>query len=158
LSYFEISEIGTTGEYVADVARARYVENEVNEHHALAGRTAQCPIVVDDEAEDEDDDTGRLSDLIALAEAGLQAKEDDDDNGRLSDLISFAEVDLQRQAEEDEDAWFTQAAEATEAAEAAYVKRKAEQGNAGQASHTDEVVVEEWCSDDDKLLTQYMNP
>jgi hypothetical protein len=94
LSYFEILEIGTTEEYLADVARARYVENEVNEYHALARRTAQCPIVVDDEAEDEDDDTGWLSDLIALAEAGLQAKEDDDDTGWLSDLIALAEVDL----------------------------------------------------------------
>jgi hypothetical protein len=94
LSYFEISEIGTTEEYLEDVARARYVENEVNEHHALAGRIAQCPIVVDDEAEDEDDDTRWLSDLIALAEVGLQAKEDDDDTGRLSDLIALAEVDI----------------------------------------------------------------
>jgi hypothetical protein len=104
LSYFEILEIGTTGEYPADVARARYVENKVNEHHALAGRTAQCPTVVDDEAEDEDDDTGRLSVLIALAEVGLQAKEDDDDTGRPSDLIALVEADLQRQAEEDKDA------------------------------------------------------
>jgi hypothetical protein len=158
--YFEISDIGTTEEYPADVARTRYVENEVNEHHELAGRTTQCPIVVDDEEEDEDedDDTGRLSDLIALAEAGLQAKEDDDDTGRQSDLIALAEADLQRQAVEDEDAWFTQATEAAEAAEAAYIKRKAEQGNVGQASHTDEVVVEEWCFDDDELLTQYMTP
>jgi hypothetical protein len=30
--------------------------------------------------------------------------------------------------------------------------------NAGQASHIDEVVVEEWCFDDDELLTQYMTP
>jgi hypothetical protein len=65
---------------------------------------------------------------------------------------------LLRQAEEDEDAWFTQAAEAAEQAEVAYNKQKAEQGNAGQASHTDEVIVEEWCSDDDELLTQYMTP
>jgi hypothetical protein len=92
LSYFEILEIGTNGDYLADVARARYVENQVNEHHALAGRTAQCPIVVDNEAEDED--TGWLSDLIALAEAGLQAKEDDDDPGRLSELITLAEAGL----------------------------------------------------------------
>jgi hypothetical protein len=37
---------------------------------------------------------GRLSDLIALAEAGLQAEKDEDDIGRLSELIIVAEAGL----------------------------------------------------------------
>ena len=41
-----------------------------------------------------DDDTGRLSELIALAEAGLQAEEAEDDTDRLSELIALAEVGL----------------------------------------------------------------
>jgi hypothetical protein len=48
--------------------------------------------VVDNEAKDED--TGWLSDLIALAEASLQAKEDDDDPSRLSELIALADAGL----------------------------------------------------------------
>jgi hypothetical protein len=57
--------------------------------------------------EDEDeDDTARLSDLIALAEAGLWAGKEEDDTGRLNNLIALAEVGLQ--TEEDEDAFFSQ--------------------------------------------------
>ena len=48
--------------------------------------------------EEAEDDTSRLSELIALAEAGLQAEEDDD-------------------------AFFTQAAEAVDEAEGAYYMR-----------------------------------
>jgi hypothetical protein len=44
-------------------------------------------VVVDDGVEDEDD-TARLSDLIALAE------EEEDNTCRLSELIALAEVDL----------------------------------------------------------------
>ena len=44
-----------------------------------------------DEAEDY---TGRLSKLIALAEAGLKDEEAEDDTGRLSELIALAEVGL----------------------------------------------------------------
>ena len=77
------------------------------------------------------DDTGRLSELIALAEAGLQAEEDDD-------------------------AFFTQAAAAADEAEAAYYRRKAGQSNAGEPSHSNKVVVEDWYSDDE-LLTQYVS-
>ena len=57
------------------------------------------------------------------------------------------------QAEEDDDAFFTQAADE---AEAAYYRRKADQGNAGEASHSYRVVVEDWYSDDE-LLTQYVS-
>jgi len=51
--------------------------------------------MLSDERDEDEDDTVRLSDLIALAEAGLKAKEDDD-------------------------TFFTQAAEAADEAEAAY--------------------------------------
>ena len=36
---------------------------------------------------EDEDNIGRLSELIALAEAGLQAEEAEDDTGRLSELI-----------------------------------------------------------------------
>ena len=143
--------------------------------------------------EEDEEDTSKLRELIALAEAGLQAKEDEDDTGRLSELIALAEVGLQ--AEEDDDAFFTQAAEATDGAEAAYYRqqtdqgnvgepshmsqteedafltqaieaageaevayyrRQADQDNAGEPSHSNEVVVEDWYSDDE-LLTQYVS-
>ena len=58
-------------------------------------------------ADEAEDDTARLSELIALAEAGLQAEEDDDE-------------------------FFTQAVEATDEVEAAYYRRKADRGNAGE--------------------------
>ena len=87
--------------------------------------------MLSDEAEGAEDDTGRLSELIALAEAGLQAEEDDD-------------------------AFFTQATETADEAEAAYYRRKVDQGNAGDPSHINRVVVEDWYSDDE-LLTQYVS-
>ena len=40
------------------------------------------------------DGTARLSDLIALTKAGLQAKEVEDDIGRLSELIALTEMGL----------------------------------------------------------------
>ena len=67
--------------------------------------------MLSDEAEGAEDDTGRLSELIALAEAGLQVEENDD-------------------------AFFTQAAEAVDKAEAAYYRRKADQDNASEPSTT----------------------
>jgi hypothetical protein len=50
--------------------------------------------VVANDGDEDKDDTTRLSDLITLAEAGLQAKEDEDDTGRLSELIALAEAAL----------------------------------------------------------------
>ena len=50
----------------------------------------------------------------------------------------------------------TQAAEAAGEAEAAYYKRRVDQGNAGEPSHNNEVVVEDWYSDEE-LLTQYVS-
>ena len=58
--------------------------------------------------------------------------------------------------EEVDDAFFTQAAEATDEAEATYYRQKADQGNAGDPSHSNRVVVEDWYSDDE-LLTQYVS-
>ena len=84
----------------------------------------------------------------------MQAEEAEDDTGRLSELIALAEAGLQ--AEEDNDAFFTQATEATDEAEAAYYRRKADQGNTGEPSHSNRVVVEDWYSDDE-LLTQYVS-
>ena len=66
-------------------------------------------IVLDNEEDEDEDDTARLSDLIALAEVGLQAEKDGDNTGRLSELIALAEAGLQ--AEKDDDAFFTQAIE-----------------------------------------------
>jgi hypothetical protein len=89
---------------------------------------------VADEGGEDEDDTGRLSDLIALAEAGLQAKEDEDDTGRLSKLIALAEAGLQAE----EDTFFSQATKAADEAEAAYYRRQADQGNTVEPSHMKE--------------------
>ena len=64
-------------EHAAEVARARYEEKKLDEHRSRAGRTVQSSIVLSDEGDEDEDDTGRLSELIALAEVGLQAEEDD---------------------------------------------------------------------------------
>ena len=79
------------------MARARYEENKLDEHRTRAGHTIQSPIVLSDEGDEDEDNTARLSELIALAEAGLQAEEDDD-------------------------VFFTQATEATYEAEVAYYR------------------------------------
>ena len=59
-----------------------------------AGRTVQSPIMLSDEGDEDEDDTGRLNELIALAEVGLQAKEVEDDTGRLSELVALSEAGL----------------------------------------------------------------
>jgi len=169
--------IGCSGEHAAEVAHARYEEKKLDGHRSRAGRTVQSPIVLCDDGDEDEDDTGRLSELIALAEAGIQAQEADDDTGRLSELISLAEAGIQAQeadddtgrlselialaeaglqAEEDDDAFFTQAAAAADEAEAAYYKRQAGESNAVEPSHSNRVVVEDWYSDDE-LLTQYVS-
>ena len=92
--------------------------------------------MLSDEGDKDEDDTARLSELIALAKASLQAEEADDDTDRLSELIALVEAALQ--AAENDDAFFTQAAEAADEAEAAYYRRHASQSNAGQPSHMNE--------------------
>ena len=84
----------------------------------------------------------------------MQEEEAEDDTGRLSELIALAEAGLQ--AEEDDDAFFTQVVEAADEAEAAYYKRQADQGNSGDPSHSNRVVVDD-CYSDDELLTQYIS-
>ena len=96
--YFIHEGIGCSEDHVAEVARARYEKKKLDEHRTRAGRIVQSPIVLSDEGDEDENDTGRLSELIALAEAGLQTEEDDD-------------------------AFFTQAAEAVDEAEAAYYRR-----------------------------------
>ena len=56
-----------------------------------AGRTIESPIMLSDEGDEDEDDTARLSELIALA----QAEEAKDDTGRLSELIALAEAGIQ---------------------------------------------------------------
>ena len=53
------------------MAHARYEEKKLDEHRKRVGRTVESSIVLSDEAEEAEDDTGRLSELIALTEAGL---------------------------------------------------------------------------------------
>ena len=50
--------------------------------------------MVSNEGDKEEDDTARLSELIALAEAGLLVEEAEDDTVRLSELIALAEAGL----------------------------------------------------------------
>ena len=76
------------------MSHARYEEKKLDEHRKRAGRTVESPIVVSDERDEEEDNTARLSELIALAEAGLQVDEAEDDTARLSELIALAEVGL----------------------------------------------------------------
>ena len=84
------------------MAHARYEEKKLNEHRTRAGRTVQSPIVLSDEGDEDEDDTARLSELIALAEAGLQAEDAEDDTSRLSKLIALAEVGFQAKEAEDD--------------------------------------------------------
>ena len=51
--------------------------------------------MLSDKGDEDEDDTGRLSELITLAEVGLQAEETKDDTGRLSELIALVEVGIQ---------------------------------------------------------------
>ena len=102
------------------MAHARYKEKKLDEHRKRAGRTVESPIVLSAEGDEDQDDTARLSELIALAEAGLQAEEAEDDTDRLSELIALAEAGLK--VEEDEEVFFSQAAEAADEAKAAYYR------------------------------------
>ena len=67
-----------------EVAHARYEEKKLDDHRSRAGCTVQSPIMLSNEGDEDEDDTGRLSELIALAKMGLQAQEAEDDTGRLS--------------------------------------------------------------------------
>ena len=55
------------------------------------------------------------------------------------------------QAEKDGNMFFTQATEAVDEAKAAYYRRQAGQSNAGEPSHNNRVVIEDWYSNDELL-------
>jgi hypothetical protein len=90
--------------YLADEARARYVQEKMVTVEPM-----------------EEEDTSRLSELIALADVGLHGEEEDD-TSRLSELIALAEAGLHAQEEEDE--FMSQA---TKEVEAAYYKQKCDE-------------------------------
>ncbi|XP_066324141.1 glycine-rich cell wall structural protein 1.0-like [Miscanthus floridulus] len=77
-----------------------------------------------------------------VQEAGIQAQDADDDTGRLSELIALADVGLQ--AKEDDDAFFTQAVAAANEAEPTYYKQQAGQSNAVETSHSNRVKAKIW--------------
>ncbi|XP_066324275.1 uncharacterized protein [Miscanthus floridulus] len=131
--HFEISG----EEHAAEVARARHEEKKLDEHRKRAGRTVESPIMLSTEGDEDEDDTARLSELIALAEAGLQAEEDDD--VFFTQAANEAEAAYDRRHggqsnvgepthmnEEEENMFLSQAADE---AEATYYRRKADQGN-----------------------------
>jgi hypothetical protein len=92
-----------------DEAHARYVQDKMATVELM---------------EEEDDDTSRLSELIALAEAGLH-EEEEDDTSKLSEIIALAKARLHAQEEEDE--FMSQA---TAEVEAAYYKKKSDEAEA----------------------------
>ena len=100
--HFVHERIGYSEDHDGEVARARYEEKKLDEHRKRAGRTIESPIVLSNEGNEDEDDIARLSELIVVAEAGLQAEEDEDDIGRLSELIALAEAGLQAQKAEDD--------------------------------------------------------
>ena len=55
------------------MARARYEKKKLDKHRTRASHTIQSLIGLADDGDEDEDDTGRLSELIALAETGLQA-------------------------------------------------------------------------------------
>ena len=59
--------IGCSEDHDGEVAHARYEEKKLDEHRTQAGHTVQSPIVLADDGDEDEDDTARLSDLIALA-------------------------------------------------------------------------------------------
>ena len=82
--------IGCSEDHDGEGAHARYEEKKLDEHRTQAGRTFESSIVLSDEGDENEDDTARLSELIALAEVGLQVEETEDDTNRLSELIALA--------------------------------------------------------------------
>jgi hypothetical protein len=79
--YFIHEGIGYSGEHAVEVARARYVEKKLHEHRTRADCSVLSPIVLYNEGDEDEDDTARLKDRIALAEASLQEDKDEDDTG-----------------------------------------------------------------------------
>ena len=63
--------IGYSEDHAAEVAHARYKEKKLDEHRMWVGCTVQSLIVLANDGDEDEDDTARLSDLIALVEVGL---------------------------------------------------------------------------------------
>ena len=70
LLHFIHERMGDSEDHVVELARARY-EEKLDEHRSRVGRTVQSPIVLSDEGDEDEDDTSKLSELIALAEVGI---------------------------------------------------------------------------------------
>jgi hypothetical protein len=69
-------------------------KKKLREHRTRGGRPVLSQIVEANKGDQDEDDTGKLSELITLVGVGLQAEEDEDDTGRLSELLALAEAGL----------------------------------------------------------------
>ncbi|XP_023156411.1 uncharacterized protein [Zea mays] len=102
--------------------------------------------------EEEEEDTSRLSELIALAEAGLRAQEEEDEF--MSQAAEEVEVAYYKQKSDEAEAEDELFSQATDEVEANYYKRTVDKCDAGQCSKWNEVVVDDCATDDseDELL------
>jgi hypothetical protein len=101
---------------------------------------------------EEEDNTSRLSEFIALAEAGLHAQEEEDEfMSQAAEEVEVAYYKQKCDEAEAEDQLFSQTADEEEAN---YYKRTVEKCDAGHSSNYNEVVVEDCATDDseDELL------
>jgi hypothetical protein len=137
------------------MARARYTENRTVKRDAGVGATASRPIVVEEEAEpEEDDDTGRIGELIRLAEELGYPQDVEVEEGQAayhSHKTPLFDAWGPTDMTEEEAELYSQAADE---AEAAYYRREASQANTVEASKGKEVVVED-SESEDELLTQW---
>ena len=62
--YFIHEGIGCSEEHAVEVTRARYEEKKLEEPRTRASRTVESPIVLSDEGDEDEDDTGRLSERL----------------------------------------------------------------------------------------------
>jgi hypothetical protein len=101
------------------------MEKRTLEQDAGVGGTASRPIVVEEEAEpEEDDDTGRIGELIHLAEElGYPQDKDAYDMRRIAELLRLVE-ELGPMPEEDGDAFVTGPVRDLEEGQAAYHSQK----------------------------------
>lgn len=74
-------------DHAAELARARFGKRKANEVQRRGARPLLSQIVEDKEGEEDDNDNGRLSELIGLAEAEFPAVQDDADD---DDFLSQA--------------------------------------------------------------------
>jgi hypothetical protein len=82
-----------------------------------------------------------LSQIVEADEGG----KDEDDNARLSELIALAEAGLLAQDKQPKE-------DAADEAEDTYFKRQAVHANVGEPNRRNEVVVEDWDSNDELLF------